>query len=652
MTKFMQISNLKTIGVCLLAAWITSTFAARAAEVVEWSTAPKATVVQEARAANKFILMVGGSVSCGNCNNFKHSTVNITRPPVQQMIMEFLYTWYVDVDVSQDWRTYVNVTGDIGLPILALIDPVDNKTLDSTSGDQDANSMVTWCQNVLGPRIYPKIMSPMAGQVLTQPNLAANGVMSPLLWVDKTWYRLDGSGAFQLATGKTNWSVQLNGLAQGPHSLEIYSSYYTGLSSRTSVVQFAYQPVVLTPPAFTTPLDATKTAKVGDNVIFAVAATGTDPLTYSWTYNGGVIPNQTSPSLVLNNVAAAQSGVYAVTVSNIAGSPITSQCQLTVKVPPNPPAITTAPLNQSVKVGANVTFSVEASSTGLTYQWQHANTNLPNQTLAVLSLTNVQFDQAGEYRVNIVNEGGNVTAAATLTVLPAGPAITQQPQSVQRNLGDDVEFSVLATTAAAGGITYQWFHNQQSIPNETSKELYIPSIKSGDEGEYYVTVTDTNGTVKSAVAMLTLPPEPLTIISQPVNVTAYVGETATFSVTAKGNSLQYQWYFNNIKSTNASATSAALVLNNLTTNMQGEYFVRLTSGADKTNSAKVQLVVLPTSDKLELSVKRDAGKVAVHFTGMLQSSDSVDGPYEDVLDATSPFELPVSSQMKFYRAKK
>jgi PKD repeat protein len=84
-----------------------------------------------------------------------------------------------------------------------------------------------------------------------------------------------------------------------------------------------------------------------------------------------------------------------------------------------PPTITAQPQSQTVIVGSNVTFSVSATGLPpLTYQWRFNTVNIPAATNSALTLTNVQFSQAGDYTVVVSNNGGSVTSAvATLTVI-------------------------------------------------------------------------------------------------------------------------------------------------------------------------------------------------------------------------------------------
>ena len=89
-----------------------------------------------------------------------------------------------------------------------------------------------------------------------------------------------------------------------------------------------------------------------------------------------------------------------------------------------PPIITAQPQSQTVIVGSNVTFSVGAIGLPpLTYQWQFNAAALPAATNSTLTLTNVQFSQAGDYTVVVSNNAGSVTSAvATLTVILPPPA--------------------------------------------------------------------------------------------------------------------------------------------------------------------------------------------------------------------------------------
>lgn len=84
------------------------------------------------------------------------------------------------------------------------------------------------------------------------------------------------------------------------------------------------------------------------------------------------------------------------------------------------PRITLQPASKAVSLGATVGFSVAASSTNqMNFQWQKDQFNLAFATNSSLTISNVQFDQAGEYQAVIGNAAGSVTSlVAHLAVGP------------------------------------------------------------------------------------------------------------------------------------------------------------------------------------------------------------------------------------------
>src|SRR5262249_48616920 len=73
-----------------------------------------------------------------------------------------------------------------------------------------------------------------------------------------------------------------------------------------------------------------QTVIAGANVTFSVTATGSSPLSYQWQFKSQVIDGATRAALHLANVQASQAGSYSVTVSNVAGTVVSSNAVLTV----------------------------------------------------------------------------------------------------------------------------------------------------------------------------------------------------------------------------------------------------------------------------------------------------------------------------------
>jgi len=190
--------------------------------------------------------------------------------------------------------------------------------------------------------------------------------------------------------------------------LVIVSNLVTSVQSSPATLTVLYPPAISLQPA-------NHTVLVGDSVSFTVTAGGTLPLSFQWRFKGTNIVAETSSSLGLQNVQSTNAGLYSVLVTNIAGSQLSSNANLTVNAPPR---ITTQPRTQSLRTGSNVTFTVVATGTSpLAYQWKLRATNIPNATSSSLTLNNVQLTAAGDYNAVVTNIAGSVLSAiATLYV--------------------------------------------------------------------------------------------------------------------------------------------------------------------------------------------------------------------------------------------
>lgn len=172
----------------------------------------------------------------------------------------------------------------------------------------------------------------------------------------------------------------------------------------------------------------------------------------------------------------------------------------------NPPSISSQPSDRTAPVGSNVLFSVTASgATPLNFQW-YFNTNavLAAATSSALTITNAQLTNSGTYSVIITNNFGSITSSfATLTVTNAAPSITTQPQNQFATVGGAATFSVAASGTAPLG--YQWFFNTNTlIAGSTTNTLTITNAQLTNAGSYSVVITNSVGSVTSAVAVLTV----------------------------------------------------------------------------------------------------------------------------------------------------
>jgi alpha-tubulin suppressor-like RCC1 family protein len=139
------------------------------------------------------------------------------------------------------------------------------------------------------------------------------------------------------------------------------------------------------------------------------AATGGQPLSYQWRFNGIQIVGATRATLALTNVQPDQAGDYSVVVSN----PLGSITNTGTRVEVIPAFLTALSPDQSTFQGGTARFQVAATGPGpLSYQWQFDGTDLAGATDSVLQLDHVQAHQAGSYSVKIGNAHGTLSSPA------------------------------------------------------------------------------------------------------------------------------------------------------------------------------------------------------------------------------------------------
>jgi uncharacterized repeat protein (TIGR01451 family) len=390
--------------------------------------------------------------------------------------------WYVDtVAITSGGYTCCTASADLGVALTASPNPVLagqnlSYTLTVTNLGFASASSVT-ITDALPPSVTFVSASP--GCVSLGGNVVGNLGTMP-------------SG------GTSNFTVVVTPTAGGliTNTLMVASPTPDPNSANNTVTIVTTVDVV---PAITAQPNS-QTAIVGTNVTFQVAATGTAPLTFQWRFNGTNLAGASSTSLTLTNVQAAQAGTYTVQVTNPYGSALSFSTTLTVLVPP---AITTAPSNQTAVAGTSASFSVTATGTApLGYQWTFNTTPLTGATANTLLLAAVQPAQAGSYAVVITNVAGSVTSSvASLTVL-VPPAITTQPSNQTAVVGTNAGFTVTATGTTP--FVYQWAFDGTNLAGATADTLLLTNVASAQAGSYAVLITNAAGSITSSVASLTV----------------------------------------------------------------------------------------------------------------------------------------------------
>ena len=160
------------------------------------------------------------------------------------------------------------------------------------------------------------------------------------------------------------------------------------------------------------------------------------------------------------------------------------------------------------------------------------------------------------------------------------PIITAQPLSVAISAGN---LATLSVQAAGDGLTYQWFAGDAEVAEARS-----PNFSTSSGGIFRAVVSNFAGTVTSASATVTVSPSVVApaITKQPQSLTLALGANATFTVSASGTDLVYQWFDG--AGLLANATKAIL-----TTPIAGTYHVVVSNSAGSVQSSDVTFIVIP-----------------------------------------------------------
>jgi len=382
----------------------------------------------------------------------------------------------------------------------------------------------------------------------------------------------------------------------------IYSVVVSGTSPCTPVTS---QNVVLNVNQVVTitahPTD-TQTLCSGSIANFSVTATGTS-LNYQWKKGGTNISGATSDTYSIPNVSTADAGTYTVVISGTSPcSPVTSlNAVLNVN---QAVVITTEPTaTQTLCSGSTANFSVTATGTGLSYQWKKGVTDIPGATSNTYSVSNVSITDAATYTVVV---GGTspcspVTSQDAVLNINESVAITVQPMATQTLCsGNTANFSV---TTTGTGLSYQWKKGGTNIPGATSNTYSIPNVSTTDAATYTVVISGTSpcSPVTSLNSVLNVN-KVVTINVQPASTQNICsGFPVSFSVTATGTGLTYEWLKDGVTT---GITTATLNISQAAVSDAGIYTVVIKGEAPCANITS-EPAVLNVNQDIDITTQPD-----------------------------------------------
>jgi len=177
------------------------------------------------------------------------------------------------------------------------------------------------------------------------------------------------------------------------------------------------------------------------------------------------------------------------------------------------------------------------------------------------------------------------------------PSIITQPVDQTIPAGSNVIFSV--TAIGASPLSYQWYFNTNNLlTNAIANTLTITNAQLTNSGGYSVIITNSMGSITSAVANLTVTNTAPSIGSQPQNQSVVVAGNVTFSVGATGTApLGYQWFFNTNTLVEGATTNTFTISNAQQTNAGG-YSVIVANSVGSVTSRVAILTVISTAPNI------------------------------------------------------
>ncbi len=303
-------------------------------------------------------------------------------------------------------------------------------------------------------------------------------------------------------------------------------------------------------------------AAPGETVTFTVTAAG-DGLTYQWqvkTPKGTAWTNTSAAgsrtdTLEVSAVAVRNGYQYRCVVTDRYGGQAASRAaKLTVT---STAVITGQPEDYTGPIGTTASFTVTAKGTGLTYQWQYKSlkdgkwrdTKTDGYQTPTMRIGVTAARDGMEFRCKVKDAYGReaISDAAALHVFTP-VTITSQPEDCTGPIGTAASFTV---TAEGTGLTYQWQYKSRKdgkwysakAEGANSPTMSIEVTAARDGMEFRCRVRDAGGGEEFSGSAALYVAAPLTITGQPQDFTGPVGATASFTVTAEGDGLTYQWQY-------------------------------------------------------------------------------------------------------------
>ena len=285
-----------------------------------------------------------------------------------------------------------------------------------------------------------------------------------------------------------------------------------------------------------------------------------------------------STTMTLKNITKDQDGqTFYLSATNVAGTAYSEAVTLHV--------LDASAANQNAKSGSTAVLSVKLDGnwgSSVKYQWYKGDEKISGATMSILILSNVQKEDAGEYRCVVQRGSGRATEYNSKTV--TANLVVDGKLATVRVTSKDV-YGIAGGKASLVGNYDQGYpavpkdgivwcdgdknplSNGDKYSTTTSTTMTLKNITKDQDGQtFYLSATNAAGTAYSEAVTLHV------LDASAEDQSIQIGGTAILSVTLEGNwgsPVRYQWYKGDKKISGAS--TAKLTIKDVKKDDAGEY---------------------------------------------------------------------------------